>query len=45
MELDFTNYQGYEVVVKGVDCERIDHTWAFLLHVYLYNNYSHNHKW
>jgi hypothetical protein len=26
-------------------CERIDHTWAFPLHVYLYKNYNPNYKW
>jgi hypothetical protein len=25
-------------------CERIEHTWAFSLHVYLYKNYNPNHK-
>jgi hypothetical protein len=29
----------------GPECERIDHTWAFPLHVYLYKNYNPNHKW
>jgi hypothetical protein len=28
-----------------IPCERIDHTWAFPLHVYLYKNYNPNHKW
>jgi hypothetical protein len=28
-----------------IPCERIDHTWAFPLHVYLYKNYNSNHKW
>jgi hypothetical protein len=27
-----------------IPCERIDHTWAFPLHMYLYKNYNPNHK-
>jgi hypothetical protein len=28
-----------------ISYERIDHTWVFPLHVYLYKNYNPNRKW
>jgi hypothetical protein len=31
--------------VLPASCERINHTWAFPLHMYLYKNYNPNHKW
>jgi hypothetical protein len=35
----------YVGLFRLIPYERIDHTWAFPLHVYLYKNYNPNHKW
>jgi hypothetical protein len=34
----------YVRLFRLIPCETIDHTWAFLLHVYLYKNYNFIYK-
>jgi hypothetical protein len=38
-------YEPPKKILTTPRCERIDHTWAFPLHMYLYKNYNPNHKW
>jgi hypothetical protein len=40
-----TRSGSYVGLFRLIPCERIDQTWAFPLHVYLYKNYNPNHKW